>query len=386
MPKAGAVRAGETRGTVRVAALDGLRGLAALAVLWGHAEGALRKPFAVAVWLHTGPLAVVLNGVGGIHVFFVLSGYCLTASARRGRGAVAFAQYVVRRVFRIHLPFVFGLLVAWGATATTVGAPDVPGLSPWIERLRGVHLDLPHLLHSLRFPGEAFLQMPVGWTLQVEMIFSLLLPFGVWLAGASHAVVLVALGAGALLAEPAFHHAQPYALDFAVGTALALEREGLARGFARLPRAARVALPLAGLAVLTTPRWLRIDRPYPDESKLALALFVLGAAALVACAVHVEGVRRLLAWRPLAELGRVSYSVYLLHLTVILLAAGLVEARVGLVGGLAFVVGVTIVTLALAPLSYAAVERPAIRLGNRVCAGLARLADAPARPSHRADA
>ena len=47
MPKAGAVRAGETRGTVRVAALDGLRGLAALAVLWGHAEGALRKPFSV---------------------------------------------------------------------------------------------------------------------------------------------------------------------------------------------------------------------------------------------------------------------------------------------------------------------------------------------------
>lgn len=373
-------------GTARVAALDGLRGLAALAVLWGHAEGALRKPFAVAVWLHTGPLAVVLNGIGGIHVFFVLSGYCLTASARRGRGLVALAQYGVRRVFRIHLPFAFGLLVAWLATATTVGTPDVPGLSPWIERLRNVHLDVPHLLYSLRFPGEAFLQMPVGWTLQVEMIFSLLLPFGVWLAGATHGAVLVALGVAALLAEPALHHAQPYALDFALGIALHLERVRLAAAFARLPALLRGVLPLLGIALLTTPRWLRIDRPYPDESAVALLVFGGGAAVLVACAVHVGALRRMLAWRPLAELGRVSYSVYLLHLTVILLAAGLVEERVGVGGALAFTAGVTAVTLALAPLSFAWVERPAIRLGNRVCEGLARLAGSPARPSHRADA
>lgn len=377
--------AGGASGTARVVALDGLRGLAALAVRWGHAEGALRKPFDVAVWLHTGPLAVVLNGMGGIHLFFVLSGYCLTASARRGRGAVALAQYVVRRAFRIHVPFAFGLLVAWGATAFTVGVPAAPGLSPWVERLRGVHLDVPHLLYSLRFPGEAFLQMPVGWTLQVEMIFSLLLPFAVWLAGATHWALLVAIGAGALVAEPPLHHAQRYALDFAIGIALSLERGRLARGFARLPRTARAALPLAGLAVLTLPRWLRIDRPFPDESVAALGLFAAGSAVLVACAVHVARLRGLLEWRPVAELGRVSYSVYLLHLTVILLATSLVHERVGWVGGLAFAAGVTAVTVAVAPLSFAAVERPAIRLGNRVCAALARWAGAPARPSHRAD-
>ena len=70
----------------RVVALDGLRGLAALVVVLGHSFGAIEVPgvYGRVAWVHT-PFAVVINAIGAVHLFFVLSGYCLAGSVRRGQ-------------------------------------------------------------------------------------------------------------------------------------------------------------------------------------------------------------------------------------------------------------------------------------------------------------
>ena len=71
----------------RVATLDGLRGIAVLLVVIGHAIGALADEEAA---LPTA-LGILFNGGIGVTLFFVLSGYLITGimvreRKRTGRG------------------------------------------------------------------------------------------------------------------------------------------------------------------------------------------------------------------------------------------------------------------------------------------------------------
>jgi peptidoglycan/LPS O-acetylase OafA/YrhL len=84
-------------------------------------------------------------------------------------------------------------------------------------------------------------------------------------------------------------------------------------------------------------------------------------------------VRGLLARRPFRFLGRVSYSLYLVHFPVALALASLAVALPPALRDdpwLPF--AVFALAIPLAALGYRFVERPAIEAGNRLCALLAR--------------
>jgi hypothetical protein len=77
------------------------------------------------------------------------------------------------------------------------------GLSEWLLRIGAVHLSFPRLLTFLKFPGYAGTQLAVGWTLAIEMIFSLLLPFLVLAARPLHGLALLAVALALLVVWPA---------------------------------------------------------------------------------------------------------------------------------------------------------------------------------------
>lgn len=112
-----------TTGSGHLAALDGLRGIAATIVVIRHVFNAAAMPVETRIAILHSPLAVVLNGQGAVQLFFVLSGFVLAASLARGRGWVDLLQFYVKRVFRVHAPYVFGLVFAWVASR----AYPVPG-------------------------------------------------------------------------------------------------------------------------------------------------------------------------------------------------------------------------------------------------------------------
>lgn len=352
----------------RLVALDGMRALAALVVVFTHATGAIAKSSWDALALYRSPLAPLLNATGAVHLFYVLSGYCLTASALRGSDARDVAQFYLRRIARIHGPYVAAALLAWLASAWLYPAP-VPGVSRWMREHLTVRLPVGELLADLRFPGLVGGLLPQGWTLEVEMIFSLLMPFMVWVASRSHWAVLAVGSLGVLWIQNLPLETLRYAIDFAAGIAIFLERDRLSAVFARLPAILAGGLALAGFLLLSAPAWMLLET---RNLRAATLLFASGATLLVAGAVHVVSLRRFLAWRPVAFLGRVSYSIYLLHFTVLALSTPLLREGVGLAGGAAFVAWVALVSCALAPLSYRAVELPCIRLGNAACRWVAR--------------
>ncbi|MCP4036858.1 MAG: acyltransferase [bacterium] len=349
----------------RVIALDGLRGLAAIMVVIGHTIGALRTPPGIAA--------------PSVMLFFVLSGYCLSASALRGDHAVDRAQFFLRRIFRIHPPFVFALLIAWGVSLSSHTAPCCDGLSSWILNFNFVTLTPGQLAGYLFFPGTAGNLMPVGWTLEVEMVFSLLVPFLLWLARGGHWLLPLGLALVALLQASPAYHGQLYAIHFVAGI---LIHEGASVSSA-IARRAPVALSLVVIVatVYFTAIGLRqipsawnvlawIDAP--RSAPVTLLAIALSSSALTVGAVHLPWLRRALEWRPVRFLGRVSYSVYLLHFTVLLLFVRRVEERQTSGELLFMIVAVVGVTVALAALAYRYVELPSIRLGNALCTRLAQ--------------
>lgn len=326
-------------------------------------------------WVQS-PFAAAVNAIGAVHLFFVLSGYVLAGSAQRGRGAADLLQFYVRRVFRIHPPFAAALLLTW---LLSLGyAPPGEGVSSEYRRHLQAALSPAELPAALLFPGTAGGLMPHGYTLAVEMIFSFLLPLMVLVSRRLHASVWIPLSlAGLWIPAPPYHWPR-YGLDFALGIALYEERARLARAFGRMPRWATAALLAGGLALFTYPTYA--IQPF---SRASVVPFALGGAALVACAVHVPRVGAALSSRPVAALGRVSYSSYLLHFAILVWLTRLLERPLGVAGGAAFIALVAACTIAVSAASFRWLERPSIRLGNALCARLAAALGRRARPSRR---
>jgi len=363
----------------RVSALDGLRGVAALVVVFGHSFGAIGIPgvFGRVEWVHS-PFAILINAIGAVHLFFVLSGYCLAGSVERGRGALDVVQFYLRRVFRIQPPYMVALAVTWLLSLSYAAPAQHQGVSDEYLRHLGVSVPPAEVLWALKFPGTAGGLLPHGYTLEVEMIFSFLLPVLMWVSRRFHWSLLLAVSLWTLWSPHPLHYSQHYLLDFALGIGLYREHERIARAFARLPTAAVVALLLAGLALFTYPTWAIVM-----FSRSAILPFALGASVLVAGAIHWRPFAAVLSSRPAAALGRISYSSYLLHFGLLCWLARAIPRQLGVGEGAAFIAAVVVCTLVVSAASYRFVERPSIRLGNRLCARLAASVGQRARPSRR---
>jgi peptidoglycan/LPS O-acetylase OafA/YrhL len=357
-----------------VDALDGLRSLAACIVLVGHTWVSVAKPAADEVFVRHSPLAILINGWGAVHVFFILSGYCLAGSAERCRRLSDLGQFYVRRIFRIYPPYVFGVLAAW--CASFAYDPLQAGLTPFAQRNSAVHLSLAELAPHLLVPGVAGGQLSHGWTLGVELAFAFLLPGMLWLVRRTHWSLLLALTCYPVLNLEREPGVLDYGLFFALGIALYRERERLARWLARPSPWLSLAVVAAGLTLFALP----IPGALYERST-GLLLSACGGTLLVLAAVFLAPARRALTGPLLTWHGRISYSFYLLHLPLLLIGLRALRPPVGLGQGLGLLALTALAATLGAALAYRGVERTAIRLGNAVCRDLARRSRAPVQTS-----
>jgi peptidoglycan/LPS O-acetylase OafA/YrhL len=167
----------------RLAWLDGLRGVAALCVVYTH-FGARVLP-AVHAWIYR----IFDPGLYGVLVFFLISGYIVPASLER-KGSLR--TFWLGRLFRL-LPL-FGLVIAAALLLHAAGLTGPRGLSK-----NAAAAVLAHLFMLNDLLGENNL-LVVIWTLSYEMVFYLLLTalFTVGLHRRSGTFAGV-FGAGALL-------------------------------------------------------------------------------------------------------------------------------------------------------------------------------------------
>ncbi len=361
----------------RISPLDGLRGLAALTVLFHHAAlvfPSLAAPhFAGAEvpdvgspqwWLVVTPLHVFWEGKSGVYIFFVLSGFVLTLPAVAGRGYV-WRSYYPSRLLRLYLPI-------WGAVAfaalTFFIVPRVGQVdSQWLDR-RPTRISPEMLAKDLTLVAEnGGIASPL-WSLQWEILFSLALPPIIWAAlrlRRLHAIIVVASIAlstfGGVVDEPWYI----YPPMFVVGVVLAMRREEIVRARRRL-RPWGWAAVIGFAAVASTSRWILFAVGAPQAIiDGSVGLILVGSCLFVISAFASPAMASLLDVKPLRVLGLLSFSLYLVH-EPIMVAAGYALPDDPL---LAVIVAVT-VTAVVTPLFYLLIERPAHRLSKAVATRL----------------
>lgn len=304
-------------GGAHVPGLDGLRGLTALYVVLFHCwllafPGFPRNSGPSWLgWLMYGRLAVVL--------FLTLSGFSLALSAaRRGWRSGSLAGFLRRRAWRIVPPYwaalVFSLAVArWVVPASHFGPPT--GASVLVYGL--VAQDMV----TAPTPNGAF--WSIGVEAELYLVFPLLLLIRrrlgavVLLAGVTLLVVAHGLTANGGTPVEGLNGLTPNLAPVFVaglvgaGVVVASER------VRRLPwhwAAALAALPVLALIVVKGPVWT-VDHYFWVD------LAVVPAMTLLLVAVSTgrpDVLTRLLSTRPVRALGDFSYSLYLVHLPIVM--------------------------------------------------------------------
>ena len=302
--------------------LEGLRGIAILLVLLFHAK-----------------VPGTDGGFVGVDVFFVLSGFLITGLLIRERertGRIDLKAFYIRRVRRI-LPAATVVLAITMVFAWFLMAPlDLP-------RVAGDAVASALSVGNIRFAagatdyfGTDLAPSPVihYWSLGVEEQFYLLWPAVLILATRSRrprvaaGIVLAALAITSYAAAYVLTDAAPGWAFYSLPTrAWQLGLGGLiavgADRIARLSPAIAVPLGWAGLAAVLAS--LVVITPGTSYPGVAALLPTLGSAAVIVAGEQPWSVAKLLAVAPLRCLGRISYSLYLVHWPILVLPAATLE-------------------------------------------------------------
>ncbi len=287
--------------------IDGLRAVAVLPVVAFHAG-----------------ITLVPGGFVGVDVFFVISGYLISALLLRDLEAdrfsiLKFYERRVRRIFPALLVMMLGtFIIAWyhslpgeliGLSKSALAALlSVSNIFFWLKAgyFDGSALSEP-LLHTWSLAVEE--QFYIFWPLILLAVFRWCrgrLQFVTWVLFTASFVVSV-IGAFSFK-DASYYLVHTRAWELLLGAVIAL-------GTFRVPeqRWLRELLALLALLMIVLSVFLiNGDMPFPG----ALAVPpTLGAALLIWVGAHPlqTVVSRLLSWRPVVFIGLISYSMYLWH-------------------------------------------------------------------------
>ena len=344
-PSVSDVAGGESARTVASAPPRGHRGVRQQSQPFDRFRGdiaGLRAVAVVLVLLYHGGLKSIPGGFIGVDIFFVISGFLITTqlmSEIDRTGRISLRAFYARRAKRI-LPAAAVVLVAT-AVAVYLFVPrirwqdvggDIVSAAAYVVNWRLADRAVDYLAQdSPPSPVQHF------WSLAVEEQFYLVWPLLIM------AAILVAkairrtrvwpiLWAGlAVVAAPSFVYSIVYTAgnpqraffvsttrmwELAIGVAVALA----ASQVARMPRSVAillgwlglVAIAFSGLAFSSATQW----------PGYAAALPTLGAASVIAAGVAAgrRGPVAILGTRPFRWVGDLSYSLYLWHWPMIVVA------------------------------------------------------------------
>ncbi len=336
----------------RIAELDGLRGVAALAVVVAHYLGEVPHGF-----------SAFMIGWLGVDFFFVLSGFLMGSIILKHHTEPGFLKpFYLRRAARI-IPIYFVVVCV-----TIVLAALTQGHA-WSDHPFDAPVYLLFLTNiAISFWGEGGEWLKPTWTLAVEEQFYLLLPLLVmWTRKRLLVVTLLALCAMAIVFRVAFYETNQMAALTLLPARMDLLLGGVILAYMKLRfdlsgsvQVFRV-VPLVVMIVLLAVALISRDHLFVVLNPTLLS--VAFASFLLAVLLGAPEGRRYRS-RVLGYFGQISYALYLVHQPVAGLLHGMLldgKPDIGTIPQVAVTILAFAVSVAIARASWKWLEQPILQ-------------------------
>lgn len=389
----------------RIESLDSLRGLASLAVVIHHTLLVLPLFFLandhnkidnilVNVLSNT-PLHMIWGGHEAVMLFFILSGFVL-ALPFLGNRSSPYPQYVIKRICRIYIPYIVSMGISI-LLFTMINTSDINNLSDFFEyqwnhpvsflsiisylfmldydnfNINGVTWSLIHEMRiSLIFPFIMILIIRFNW--KRSLVLGISLSLILWTIFLSLAKFINIDSFGFLLksiAETCY-----YTAFFIIGAVFAKYRLIIINKVKSYAITSKI-LFFISFILLYNFEWISFgfgsfkvseNLIVSSIAQLIIDYFIVVSVLLLfALVLSSSRLQFLLSKKPLIFLGRVSYSLYLVHSIVILTMIHLLHQLLPIS---LILMLIPVVSLLAAVPYYYYVEKPSMKLGKYLVTSL----------------
>ncbi|HEY8099330.1 MAG TPA: acyltransferase [Burkholderiaceae bacterium] len=352
----------------RFIALDAVRGIAALVVVFNHYvqtipegtrqllayPGGWLNPGAWATpwpWLRFTPFRLLVDGHAAVIVFFLLSGFVLALQVKQDSQPL-FVPFLIKRVCRIFLPFAFAIALSWWIFSSFPLGTNI-STSQWFKE-HATLMSNASLIDHLLMNGRDMRLNPVMWSLIHEMRMAIFLPLmfvalrridqRIFIAVALLISIVATFGMTDANSDVRWQATAHFFWLFAIGSSLAFHRTSISTLFRNAGNFSMVIMWALALGLLMTP----FDRTWSD--------FLMGAGAILLIVLSLqEGKVSTALSTPIPVwLGRISYSLYLIHLPILVFILSTTNIPM---------LAIFVLTLLCSELTYRVIEAPAHKIG-----------------------
>ncbi|CAG7632626.1 acyltransferase family protein [Paenibacillus allorhizosphaerae] len=375
--------------------LDSLRGLAAMSVLIGHCLIMLpyltSKQYTTEMWVWNiikfTPISAIWAGHEAVILFFILSGFVLSIPYNNGK-ELPYPTYLVRRICRIYIPYLFVIFLAI-LSRTYISSSQISIFSDWYNSLWRSDITIQTIIDHIIFLGKYDTNAlnTVIWSLVEELRISIIFPFIMLLVIRFNWKINIGIGlTSSLISYAAYYikwHSSNTALIKAVGYASTLEwlpmfiigavlaknSNSICMLYKRLSRSTRIVMLLCGLMLYTYSHWMPFGGKLLHITIVEDWIILAGASIFIIFALFSGSVSRFLMFKPIHFIGKISYSIYLSHMIILLVMVNLLYGLIPL----ALIWLLTIIlTIVISALMYFYIELPSIKLGRFLTKGITR--------------
>ncbi|WP_277679217.1 acyltransferase family protein [Gracilibacillus dipsosauri] len=375
----------------RIESLDSLRGISAMIVIVFHClisfnifynanyNGVYDNVFIQ--WFTESPLNILWAGNEAVLLFFILSGFVLTFPFQKG-SYNNYWEFATKRFFRIYVPYIIIMFSSVLIMYMFMGMNTVNGLSSAYEtrwdhgitlksvisfifmigydtaNVNGVVWSLYHEMRiSLIFPFLMFFLMKYKWIKSVPAALFLNLILTGFLYFVSSNAPIEIMGTLSKIAAETFY----YLTYFIFGAGLALKREVVTNYFRKISWKIKFVLWLMSFSLIAN-KWMFTLIEF-ENSFIQEIVSGLGILLLFSLVLSSKSADKALTIEPLKFLGEISYSIYLVHIPVLMVTTIVLSKFIPVWITLIFV---PILSIPVAWIAYKFIEKPAINWGKKV--------------------
>ena len=341
--------------TKRFLWLDATRGIAACLVMISHIGSLSWVP-----WDERLPTSlerfIFMLGSPSVDIFFVLSGFVITNALLQK--PLNLGRYFGWRLTRLMPVVWFSILLGWLVKVYLLSISSPTTNSVWHD------ISLPVSTHdwlgffTLIYPFNlvhAKINMPL-WSIQAEMLFIIAFPLAFWLMKKCAVLSFILLSIISILSVLITYNIYFFYLPlFFIGMLIAISPVKLFTRFSPL------YLFMAGIIWIVTANVLAEYYIKDELGVVKRYLDMWGAALLILSLTKITADPPLL----LQHLGKVSYTLYAIHLPIIMLTAELFRKELAISYWLSGSIG-AFISILLATALYPYIEKPFATLSKKL--------------------